>query len=175
MWLKSYAHAKDVYGAGYKKAGESGHADQIRYWRVHQPIVMGLIANSTIFVACDPARATNEPGRPAVIWAWACVTDDVVHWVGVKRNAVEAGIGPDLVRALLGDRLTTTQATTFELTDLYRLKMIPEQWVRDRGWLSALRSASIRMLDRDGLFTSVATHVLDTRREEWRQSTERAA
>jgi hypothetical protein len=175
MWLKSFANAREHETTKYPNAAKDGHSDQVRFWRIHQPIVTGILGASTITVACDPARAEHKPGEPAVIWAWACVSEDTVHWVGVKRNAVQAGIGPDLVRALLGDRLDRPQATTFELVDLYRLKMIPAHWFRDRGFLSSLRSLSTRMLDRDETYARAGAHVLNHRREEWRQSSERAA
>lgn len=175
MWLKAYARSREVVDTGLAKAGELGHRDQIRFWKIHQPIVMGILAESQVLVACDPSRVHAEPGQPAVIWAWACISGDTVHWVGVKRSAVDAGLGEDLVKALLGDRLEREQQTTFEMTDLSRLRMIPKAWKRDRGWLSALRSLSTRMLDKDRLFGAVGAHVLDQRREEWRISTERAA
>lgn len=175
MWLKSYAHAREVAETGLARASEDGHPDEIRFWKIHQPIVMGLLGESEVLVACDPERSTYEPGAPAVIWAWACVSGDTVHWVAVKRSAAKAGLGEDLVRALLGDRLEREQRTTFEMPDLARLRLIPKAWKRDRGWLSALRSLSTRMLDRDRLFGAVGAHVLDQRREEWRLSSERAA
>jgi hypothetical protein len=175
MWLKSYAHAREVTETGLASASVDGHPDEIRFWKVHQPIVMGLLAESEILVACDPDRVHAEPGKPAVIWAWACLSGDTVHWVAVKRTAVKAGLGEDLVKALLGDRLEREQRTTFEMVDMARMRLIPKGWKRDRGWLSALRSLSTRMLDRDRLFAAVGGHVLDQRREEWRQSSERAA
>lgn len=175
MWLKSYAHAREVIETGLRHAAEDGHAEEIRFWKIHQPIVMGLLERASLVVACDPSRSTYEGGRPAVIWAWACVSGETVHWVAVKRSAIQAGLGPDLVRAVLGDRLDKPQSTTFELTDLRRLQMVPKTWLRDRGWLSAMRSLSTRMLDKDSLFASVGRHVLDAKRGEWRQNSERAA
>lgn len=174
MWLKAYAHAREVKETGLEKASEDGHPDEIRYWKIHQPIVMGILGESEIVVACDPERASYDQG-PSVIWAWACISGETVHWVGVKRNVTQAGLGADIVRDLLGDRMEREQRTTFEMVDMSRLRLIPKQWRRDRGWLSALRSLSTRVLDRDRLFASVGAHVLDQRREEWRQSSERAA
>jgi len=173
MWLKGYAKAREVHETGLENAAELGHRDQIRFWKIHQPIVMGILAESQVIVACDPSRATYETGQPAVIWAWACLSGDVVHWVAVKRTAAEAGFGAELVRDLLGDRLGREQRTTFEMVDMARLRLIPKAWKRDRGWLSALRSLSTRMLDRDRHFGAVGAHVLDQRREEWRVSSER--
>ncbi len=174
-WLKGYSHAREVAETGLESARVDGHPDEIRFWKIHQPIVEALMRSGETRLACDPQRSTHEPGSPAVVWAWACCSGDAVHWVCVKRSVVRAGLGEDIVRDLLGDRLTREQRTTFELVDLAKLKMIPREWKRDRGWLSALRSLSTRTLDRDALFARVGAHVLDTRREGWRTSTERAA
>lgn len=168
MWLKSYAHSSDMRELGLEQASVDAHPDEIRHWRIHQPIVTALIrGNTTIRVACDPERADYESGAPAVIWAWACFSGDVIHYVGIKRSASKAGLAPDLARALLGDKLDGPQRTTFDLVDLARLKLVPQQWRRDRGWLSALRSLSTRVLDQDPLFTAVGAHVLDTQRQTW--------
>lgn len=174
-WLKGYAHAREVSDAGLREAGVDGSADEIRFWRIHQPIVTALLPASQIRVVCDPNRATYEDGQLAVIWAWACFDDDSVHWVMVKRSAIKAGLGEELVRALLGDRLEREQRTTFELVDMARLRLIPKAWRRDRGWLSALRSLSSRMLDGDATFAAVGNHVLDQHRQQWRASSERDA
>ncbi len=166
MWLKSYAHSQGVRETGLENAGVDGHSDEIRYWKVHQPIVTSLLRSCTVRVACDPERSEYGP-LPAVIWAWACVSDGAVHWVGVKRNVARAGLGEDLVRDLLGDRLESQQRTTFELVDMRKLGMVPQAWRHDRGWLSALRALSSRMLDHDPLCAAVGAHVLDVRRREW--------
>jgi hypothetical protein len=175
MWLKGYANAREVQDLGLKHASENGHPDQIRFWRIHQPIVTGLLRRSKVLVACDPARSTYADGLPAVIWAWACVSDDAVHWVAVKHSVVQAKLGQEIVKALLGDRLEHPQATTFELADMRRAHAVPKSWFRDPGWLSSMRQLSTRMLDRDDLFASVGRHVLDAQRAEWRQKSERAA
>lgn len=177
-WLKGYAHAREI-GAipSMREARIDAHPDEVFFWQVHQPIVTSLVSPSTVRVVCDPKRATYEPGAPAVIWAWACMTGSTVHWVMVKRSAMRAGLGEDIVRDLLGDRLEREQRTTFELVDLARLKLIPPQWKRDRGWLSTLRSMSMRMLDvEDDLeFSTVANRVLDVHRKAWVQSSDRSA
>lgn len=175
MWLKGFAHAREVKETGLENAATDGHPDEIRFWKIHQPILMGLLPQSTITVACDPERADYLPGKPAIIWAWSCTSGDTIHWVAVKRNAAKAGLGEELVHALLGDRLDREQRTTFEMVDMARLRLIPKCWKRDRSWLATLRSLSTRMLDKDRLFASVGAHVLDQRREEWRQNSERAA
>lgn len=175
-WLKGYAHAKEIAGIpSMREAREDAHANEVYFWQVHQPIVTSLVSPSTVRVVCDPRRSTYEPGAPAVIWAWACMSGDTIHWVMVKRSAVKAGLGEDLVRAMLGDRLEREQRTTFELVDMSRLKMIPAFWRRDRGWLSTLRSMSMRMLDDSDGFVDVANRVLDVHRRAWTTSSERDA
>lgn len=174
-WLKGFAHSREVSESGLDKAHVDGSEDERRYWKIHQPIVTALVGSCDVVVACDPERVHSVPGSPAVIWGWACTDGDTVHWVCVKRSAVKAGLGEDIVRDLLGDRLTRVQRTTFDLVDLSRMKLIPPSWKRDRGWLSALRSISSRTLDGDALFVKVGNHLLDVRREQWRTGTERAA
>lgn len=174
MWLKSQMHARDTLESGLANARVDGHPDEIRAWKILQPIVTCLVRQATVIVACDPERSTYEPGLPAVIWGWAVVESGTVHGVGIKRSVVRAGLGEDLARDLLGARLETEQRTTFELVDLAKLKMIPKEWRRDRGWLSSLRSLSTRVLDGDSMFERVGDFVL-SRREEWRPSSERAA
>lgn len=175
MWLKSYAHSRDVRELGFDHAAVDGHPQEIRYWKIHQPIVTSLIRSGTVRVACPPDRATYEQG-PAVIAGWACTTPGLVHWVAVKRSVMKVeGAGQDLVRDLLGSQLDGELRTSFDLMDLRRVGLAPTGWRRDRGWLSALRSLSTRVLDRDPVFSSIATHVLDERREGWMLNSERAA
>lgn len=174
MWLKSQMHARDTLESGLSQAHVDGHPDEIRAWKILQPIVTCLVRQAEVIVACDPERSTYEPGLPAVIWGWAVTEAETVHGVGIKRSVVRAGLGEDLARDLLGERLTTPQRTTFELVDLAKLKLIPKEWRRDRGWLSALRSLSTRVLDGDPMFAAVGGYVL-ANRDGWRPSSERAA
>lgn len=167
MWLKGYAHSDDVREAGYADAAVDASPDEVAYWRTYQPIVTGLLRSADVRVACDPERVHAEPGRPAVIWAWAAMSDDQVHWVGVKRQATKAGLGEDLVRDLLGDRLERPMRTTFDLVDLWKLRLIPKNWQRDRRWLEALRVLSMRMQTRDPVFAAVGGYVMDLRRQQW--------
>ncbi len=174
MWLKSYARTREV-SERFPLAATEGHADQIRYWKTYQPIVVGILRASQVRVACDPARAEYEPGKPAVIWAWSCVSDDAVHWIGVKHNVIQSGVGRDIVGALLGDRLERPQRMTFLLRDLARLEGTPREWTHDRAWLKGLLAIAQHRLARDHVFNAAAAHILDTRREEWLPNTERAA
>lgn len=174
MWMKAFAHAREVDEAGFSGASVDGSPAEIQYWKTHQPIVESLVRACEVRVLCDPERSTYEPGSPAVIWGWSCTSDDTVHWVAIKRSAVKAGLGEDIARALLGDRLEREQRTTFELVDLSRLKMIPAAWKFDRQWLRSLRSLSRQMMRRDPLYAVVAEHLLDGQRAEW-QPGKRAA
>lgn len=177
MWLKSYAHSRDVRESGLDSASVDGHPHEVRYWKIHQPIVTSLVRTGRVRVACPPDRATYERG-PAVIAAWSCESDGLVHWVGVKRSVMKIAQGEEareLVGDLLGDGLGAALRTTFDLMDLRAIGLHPEGWKRDRGWLTGLRSLSTRLLDRDATYTSVGQHLLDERRQEWRQESERAA
>lgn len=176
MWLKSYAHSREVKDTGLEAAALDGHTDEIRFWKIYQPIVTALLRGGSVKVACDPGRATYED-HPAVIAGWACTTPGYVHWVGVKRNIMKVpGAGEDLVHDLLGPLLDTPGIRmSFESMDLRKLAMIPDHWKRDRSWLTGLRAMSTRLLDRDDAYRSVGAYLLDHRREEWRQNSERAA
>jgi hypothetical protein len=175
MWLRSLCHGQDARAAGLKDAALSGSDAQMRFWEEHQPIVTALIRSADVVVACDPDRATYEPGEPAVLWGWAVCGDDIVFGVGIKRSASRAGLGPDIARDLLGDRLERHQRTVMDLVDLASLRMIPQTWGRERGWLSSLRQMSTRVIGGDALYRSVAGHVLDPQRERWLPSNRRAA
>lgn len=174
MWLKGYSHSRDVL-KHLPQACVDGSRDQIRYWKIHQPIVEALLSVGDVRVVCDPERSTYEGSNAAVIWGWSCVSDDAVHWVGIKRSVAKAGLGEDIVRDLLGDRLSKSQRTTFDQVDLEKADLIPSEWRRDREWLLELAQYSRRVLDGDRVFAMVGGHILDTGRPQWRTSTERAA
>jgi len=175
MWLGSYARSNEVERQSMLGADVKGSPEQIRYWRVYQPIVTTRLRSARVLVACDPERAGYEIGRPAVIWAWCCVDDEAVHWVAVKHSAAKAGLAPDLVADLLGVRLEQEQRTTFELVDMAKLRLVPKAWKRDMGWLSSLRSMSMRVSKKDASYLAAANHLLDANRDEWRLAKERAA
>lgn len=148
-------------------------ADEIRFWKIYQPIVTALMALSEIRVLCDPERTDHKPGQPSVVHAWSATSGERVHWVMVKRSM---GIfAEDMVRDLLGDRLTRHQTATFELVDLEKHKLAPQCWTYDKDWLYDLQCLSTRLVDGDDLFATVAAHVLDDQRVEWKPSNERAA
>lgn len=173
MWRIGYSRSGEIAGRGQEKslaipgASADGSEAHLRFWRLHQPIVTALLRQSSVLVACDPERSQHEPGRPAVIYAWACFDSRYVHWVGVKRRLAEAGEAPGLIDALVGPLTLVECETTFELVDMMRAGGVPAHWHRDRSWLPAMRRLSERVLARDDAFARTALHVLDLTRERW--------
>jgi hypothetical protein len=176
MWVNQLLAGTDTKGAGRTDARVKGSPSNIEFWEDHQPLVEGLLrSGARVIVACDPERVTHEPGAPAVIHAWAVVDGDVVYGVGIKRESVRAGFGPELARLVLGDALERSMRTVLDLVDLAKLKMIPLRWRRERGWGSSLRQVSERLLDQDHIFVAVANHILDPERKRWAPNERRAA
>jgi hypothetical protein len=174
MWLKGYAHSREMREA-FPRARESGHADEIRYWRVYQPIVTGLLRSARVEVLCDPERATYAPGKPAVIWAWACTSGPLVYWVGVKSRVKRSdeALARDMVGDLVGHLYSERASSMFDLVDLVSLG-VPSPWRRDRDWLKTLVSLSQRVLERDAVTASVGGFVLDAHRAAWTPNGEAA-
>lgn len=177
MWLRQLCHGQDAKAAGFKAARESGSPEQIAYWEQHQPIVTALIRAADVMVACDPERSEYEPGRLAVIWAWAVVHEDIVFGYGIKRSIVQASreTATDLTTEVLGVHLGRPMRTVMDLVDLSAMKMIPDAWRRERGWAASLRQLSDRVVRGDAMYQAVAGFVLDPTRERWLPSSKRAA
>lgn len=143
LWLKSYAHAKRNVDAG---ANKDGSAAERKYWREHAPIVEFLLRNAQTELLVDPERAHASSAGPAVIMAFACTTDDVVHYACVKRKYAREGFGPDMLRDLLGGRLNASCVHTHELPEMMprfgeRLGpssgvLLPVAWTYDPWWLT---------------------------------------
>lgn len=173
MWLKSYAHSRDVREAGFGEANADGSPDEIAYWRVHQPIVTALLAAGLVRVACQPGRAEYTDGRPAVIAGWVCTSPGLVHWIGVKRSVAKLD-GGAVARDMLVELLEGhgSMRATFDLLDAKKLGVLGDL-KRDRTWLGALRVLSARSLERDGLFSGVVERIMASRA--WTPSSERAA
>lgn len=171
MWLHSYCRSRDVGSSGFDGAEVPGSAAQIRYWRIHQPIVTALIRTADVDVICDPMRSEHTPGSPAIIWAWACfdssAAGDRVHYVGVKRSAARAGLARELVADLLGDRIGRACSLTFDPVDLRHADLIPPMWKSLPKFLSSLRAMSTYMASADPIYAAVGAHVLDIRRRGW--------
>lgn len=164
MWLKGYAHAPEVREAGLAEASVDGSADEIRYWRIHQPIVTMLLRNERVRVACPIDRAGYENGQKAVILGYACTSPERVHWVGLKRSIMQlanGAVAAELMRDLLGESMLGPHRVSFDLMDVRKLKLMPETWRRDRGWINALRILSTHVLDGDELFMRLADGLFD--------------
>lgn len=180
MWLKSYAHSRDIRETGLQHADVDGHVDELRYWKIHQPIVTQLLRCATVKVACPPGRSTYEHG-PAVIAGWVCMSPGMVHWVGVKRSIMRIGANTseegeaarDLVRDLIGPELATPRRLSFDLMDMRAIRAIPEHWRRHRGWLQSLREVVVKRLDGDQFFSTIVDSLMET--AEWESQEERAA
>lgn len=145
LWLKSYAHAKTNRQKGANK--DASPAER-KYWRKHAPIVETLLKGAETVVLCDPERSVVTAAGPPVIWAYACFTGDVVHYVGVKRIYAKAGFGPEMVADLLGDRLTRPCEYSHELVEMIPVRdkdgvfappcgvTTPSMWSHDDWWLA---------------------------------------
>lgn len=165
MWLKAYAHCRDAR-RGHPGAEKAGSTEQLRYWRVYQPIVTALLRGADVTVLCDPERADYDGGNRAVIWAWSCTLDDRVFWVGVKRGAHE--FAADMVRDLLGDALERACTVEFWQMDLHRLGLLPGRWRTGGAWLRSMLTLSEAAAARDDLTAAVGAFVLDPERSAWR-------
>lgn len=111
-WLRSYARSR----YGMSLGAHRPNTDEAReFWDEHRPLVLDLIARSTITIACDP-------GAPAVIWGWVAIEGPWLHYVFVKRNVVRAGIGVDIVRDLLGELVKKPMAYTLEQVEMWGLR-----------------------------------------------------
>jgi hypothetical protein len=150
-WLTSYARSAYGRAHGYaKKLGEPFDLQAwAQYWRAHAPIVSDMIQQSTVTIACDPEQ-------PEIIWGWACVSGDTVHYIMTKRAVhrasaerdargvwrVTTGLSGEIYRALLGDRLTRACAYTHELVDMRRPELshqgiqLPSAWYLDSTWFA---------------------------------------
>lgn len=115
LWLKSFAHAREnVQRGAHRDASIAEHT----YWHEHVLVVERLLDVAETVVLCDPERCTVTAAGPAVLMAFACFTDDVVHYVSVKRRYAREGFGPEMVADLLGERLERPCLYTHELTEM---------------------------------------------------------
>lgn len=172
MWLSSYAFAREVKPL-HPGAELKGSTEQVAFWRLYQPIVTGLVRLGEVTVLCDPERSEHTEDSPAVLWGWACTSGPLVHYVGIKRSALKAGLGQDMLADLLGSKLGERCTTTFELVDLYPLKLIPAGWRKDSEWLANMRQLSRWSLERENISAAVAGHIVDPQREPWQRKSDR--
>lgn len=133
LWCKSYAHSP--YGRA-----RGAHLDhtpgELAYWADQEPVVKRLLSSACVEVACDPDRSRSSPAGPAVIWGFAATSGDTVHYVCVKRNVARVpGLGAEIVRSLLGDRLDRACGYTHDLVEMRGSGacgvMLPRSWYSD--------------------------------------------
>lgn len=174
MWLKGFAHSREH---GIEDANRDGTPAEVRYWQVYQPIVTGLLRTAQVRVLCDPARSEYVDGRPAVIWAWACLAPGLAWWVGVKRAVKKAD--PELARDMVAELVGSDARTAmFDLVDLRGVRtpaglgasLAPPGWTKDRTWLWTMAKLSAARLEADALTCRVARHITDPARAEWSPS-----
>lgn len=175
MWLRSLCFSQKASDLGFHRARERGSDDQVAWWALNHPIVTSLLRTATVTVLCDPTRATYEPGASAVIWGWLVADDTAVYGLGVKNSMQEVGMGRDIAKALLGDRLEREQTRVMELVDLHRLRLVPRAWAADIQWWATMRGLAMMALDRGSVATKVASHIVDPEREQWLPNSLRAA
>lgn len=175
MWLRSLCASQKARDLGFTRARERGSDDQVAFWALHHPIVTSLLRTADVSVLCDPSRAEHAPGLPAVVWGWLVTGGDIVYGCGIKNSLQEAGVGRDIARAMLGDRLDREQVRVMELVDLHRLRLVPRSWVSDLEWWPTMRGLAQMALDRGSVATKVAEHILDPEREQWLPNSLRAA
>ena len=129
LWTASYCRGREgeERGAHVRQVPvrESTSSAYVRertreLWAEQAPLVEKLLAApwTVTEVVCDPERVYAGANGPAVVWGFACTSGDVIHHVGVKRDVVKAGFGPDIVRDLLGSRLERPCTFTHELVEM---------------------------------------------------------
>lgn len=159
-WLKSYARSSEVrawlsarqvdIGIDPRRwytnqASPEEIAEERFYGAFHRPMVLGLLRGCETRVLCDPERVHSTPDAPSCIWAWACLSPGMVHYVIVKQEVIRTGqdIACEMVASLLSDRLTEPQTMTFEQRELLRLGLVPATWKLDASWRHGARLTAI--------------------------------
>lgn len=126
LWCTSYLRSREGVARGaylpHSRASEAQSRDDVRtaslaMWADQEPLVRALLGSADVEVICDPDRARRSEHGPAVIWAFAVTSGDVVHYVSVKRKIAPL-LGSDIVRDLLGDRLDRACSYTHELVEM---------------------------------------------------------
>lgn len=158
MWLRSYSRSEEIgewlrarrVTAGVSRwftsqASDEEHRQSQYYWAFHRPMVLGLLRGADTRVLCDPERVHTTDGAPSCIWAWACVSDGLVHYVAVKQEVLRSGkdLAAEMVADLLSDRLEAPQVMTFEQRELLRMGLVPPSWTLDAAWRHEARRATL--------------------------------
>lgn len=110
----------------------------------HRGLWVWLLEHATTILAVD----AENPHSPHGIWGWLIMSEpNVIHAIGVKRSCIKEGLGLDILKDLLGERMHSHQVTTLELPQLrsqrpgwkpnYDLLGIdrPKEWSLDPSWL----------------------------------------
>lgn len=139
----SYTRTRAGQRAGASRAGrpmpglrdEDMVARQRAFLEAHRPVWTWLLTHAETSLLVDP-------DAPGIVWGWLVTSgDDVLHACGVKRSIIEQGLGPDVVRALLGGRLERHQVCTLELPQMRTRGPDaagvdrPRTWSLDPTWL----------------------------------------
>lgn len=147
LWCASYLRSREGIARGahleHGRGAEERTTPSVReaarkMWAEQAPLVEILLRSTDVEVVCDPARPRATPEGPAVIWGFAATTGDVVHYVCVKR-LIAKELGPDIVRALMGDRLERECTFTHELVEMVSGQCgvrLPRLWGWDSLWLA---------------------------------------
>lgn len=127
---------------GMRGDGEEESLKRQAFLAAHAPIWRWLLENAEVTLAVDAAN----PGTD--IWGWMVTSGpSVLHALGCKRSIVKAGLGPELLRDLAGERWNTHQVLTLEMPNLrpsagskYKsLDVVdlcrPYEWSLDPTWL----------------------------------------
>lgn len=136
LWLKSYA--RSAYGLA-RRADETTGPHVRAYWAEQAPLVEALLRSADTELVMDPDRVHASEHGPAVFYGFACTSGDTVHYVCVKRSAVKAGLGADIVRELLGSRLERPCGYTHELVEMRSGACgvrLPRDWYSDSTFLA---------------------------------------
>jgi len=127
MWLEGAKQTRAAKAAGAART----------YWRSHVPVVEYLLRSPA-----TETRVVSDPEVPDSILAFACTSGPALHWVTVKRSAVRAGFGPELLREVLPESmLEGPTPCTFEQLRLsdgsgQTVWRPPASWYVDPAWFA---------------------------------------
>lgn len=130
--------------AGVKDYDASELDAQRAFMEAHRFIFAWLLRNADVSLAVDREKPD------ARVWAWLVTTGDVIHAVGCKRALCTEKLSTDIVRDLLGERLTKHQVCSLELPQMGTrgAEAIgidrPYSWSLDPTWLATRIPSSFR-------------------------------
>jgi hypothetical protein len=173
MWIGSlwyFDRARYLQEHPETNRDEISRLPSTAFWNKHQPIVTALARYGQTTVACDPERVEYRPGEQSVIWGWACVSSGMIHGCCIKRSLKKAGYGGDMARALLGNRLRTSQKLSFPQPDLDSFHLRPRNWEQDHEWTGWLMDWAKAVGDKDATWRAAASFIADPKRVPWSPS-----